>query len=262
MSRDDLAASMLSRAAYFVGAGLYVTIYANMNSRKSDKFLIGTLLVKIFFLIALFAGIPYVLVSLSNRYQQKAEGIIDQERAVVEIQTEKTQQMKVLTQAEANTLSKIGDFISGTWVSEADGRYVIQVDPDNKFSEYYDASKEGFGVWRVFTGSPDQVDLSGSPEIADGSGLNDGASAAALSATAASPATSSAYTKSQFDNAAPEESKYFFQKQQYEPGHKGEKYVYQIQQLDTDKFILVYKGGTGRPLVFVRATSTPAVSAN
>lgn len=233
-----------------------------MNSKKSDKFLIGTLLVKILFLMVLFVGIPYILVSLSNKYQQKAEGVIDQERAIVEIQTEKTQQMKVLTQAEANTLSKIGDFISGTWVSEADGRYSIQVNPDNKFSEYYDASKEGFGVWRVFTGTQDQVDLSNSPEIIDNSDSSGDAPAAALAASSTGSPTSSAYTKIQFDNAAPEESKYFFQKQQYEPGHRGEKYVYQIQQLDTDKFILVYKGGTGRPLVFVRASSSSPSSAN
>jgi hypothetical protein len=148
-----------------------------MNSKKSNNIFIGTILVKIFFLILLFAGIPYILVSLSNRYQQKAEGIISQEGAIAEIQTENTQQMKVLTQAEANTLSKIGDFIGGTWASEADGRYKIQIDPDNKFSEYYDGSREGFGVWRAFSGAENQVNLSDSPEIAGSSDSSNSAGA-------------------------------------------------------------------------------------
>lgn len=233
-----------------------------MYAKKPGNFFVSTLSIKIFFLILVFVGIPYILVLLLNRYQQKAGGILDQETAVVEIQTEKEKELKVLTQAEANTLSQINSFIGGTWVSETDGRYKIQVDLNNKFEEYYDDTKEGFGVWRVFSGTKADVDLSSSPEIADESleedseGANTSTSDQFQNTEYTGP---SAYTKSQYENPAEEDSKFFFQKQQYEPEHKGEKYVYQIQQLDTEKFVLVYKGGKGRPLVFVRSTSTASI---
>lgn len=225
-----------------------------MYNKRSKSLLVSTLSIKVAFLIVLFAGVPYFLVSVSNKYQKKAEGVLDQESAVVEIQTESTKELKVLTQIEANTLNKITDFIGGTWISEIDGRYRIQISSDNKFEEYYDDTKEGFGVWRVFSGVKEDVDLSNSPEIANESSNH---ISSISNHTAGSPEettsnTSSAYTKSQFESTSEKESKYFFQKQQYEPSHKGEKYIYQIQQLDTEKFILVYKGGAGKPLVFVR----------
>lgn len=234
-----------------------------MNNKKSKNSLALTFVIKITFLIILFVGIPYFLVSVLGKYQQKATGIIDEESAVLQIQTEKEKQMKVLTQVEANTLSQINDFIGGTWVSERDGRYKIQIDLNNKFSEYYDDTKEGFGVWRVFAASQNDVDLSNSPEIAEGdetpSGVEIQNTPGSNTVDVTSSAEPAAYTKKQFDNPAADDSKYFFQKQQYEPGHKGEQYVYQIQQLDTDKFILVYKGGTGRPLVFVRFVATSSL---
>lgn len=230
-----------------------------MYSKKSKNFFILTLFIKVAFLVGLIIGVPYFLVSISSKYQKKAEGILEQENAAIEIQNEASKELKVLTQIEASTLTRISDFIGGIWISELDGRYRIQIQPNNKFEEYYDDVKEGFGVWRVFSGMKDEVVLSDTPEIADtsdGSLLFDDSSLSSVETSVQSNAPS-AYTKTQFDSSAEKESKYFFQKQQYEPGHKGEKYVYQIQQLDTDKFILVYKGGTGRSLVFVRATSSP-----
>lgn len=234
-----------------------------MYAKKQGNLFISTFSIKIFFLILLFAGVPYILVSLLNRYQHKASGILDQETAVAEIQTETEKQLKILTQAEANTLSQINSFIGGTWISEGDGRYKIQIDLNNKFEEYYDDTKEGFGVWRVFSGTKATVDLSESPEIADDSTSNNNSETVPTSNSTESKNEQytgpSAYTKSQYENPSEEDSKFFFQKQQYEPEHKGEKYVYQIQQLDTEKFVLVYKGGRGTPLVFVRSTSTASV---
>ena len=60
-----------------------------------------------------------------------------------------------------------------------------------------------------------------------------------------------AYTKSEFENQKVEDPKYFFQKQQFEEKHKGEIYIYQIQQLDLEKFVLVFKSGAGKPLVLL-----------
>jgi hypothetical protein len=144
----------------------------------------------------------------------------------------------------------------------------MQIDENNKFEEFYDDEKEGFGVWRVFSGMKDEIKLSDSPDLIDGeSGANlentkpKGAKDANLSTTNSDTDSSvaSAYTKDQFESAKIEEPKYFFQKQQYEPEHKGEIYIYQIQQLDSEKFVLVFKNGPGKPLVFIRATSSAEV---
>ncbi|MCF7865739.1 MAG: hypothetical protein K9M11_04525 [Candidatus Pacebacteria bacterium] len=235
-----------------------------MSSEKQKNPLVLTLIVKIIFLTMLFIGVPYFFVTQLDKYQQTATGILSEENAVLKIQTDKTTQMKVLTQVEANTLSQIHDYIEGTWVSEHDGRYKIQIDLNNKFIEYYDSNKEGYGVWRVFAGSQNDVNLSDSlkingriyepQEAADASSVNSN-----NTSTSVSLLSPSAYTKSQFDNTSTDDSKFFFQKQQYESGHKGEQYVYQIQQLDTEKFVLVFKGGPGRPLVFVRTFSSSSL---
>lgn len=202
----------------------------------------------------IFFGLPYLLVTFLNRYQSKALGIIEQQNTIVEIQSEKKDGIKVLTRAEADTLSDIHKFIGGTWISEFDGRYKIIIDENNKFDEYYDGVKEGFGVWRVFSGVQESVNLSTSPNFVDGIVDNGDITSTLEASTTIS--TLAAYTKDEFENQKVEDPKYFFQKQQFEDKHKGEIYIYQIQQLDVEKFVLVFKNGAGNPLVFIKATST------
>lgn len=231
---------------------------------KVPKTSISTLGIKIFFLIVLFFGLPYLLVTLINNYQAKALGILEQQNTVMEIQTGNSSEIKVLTQAEAKTLGQIHDFIQGAWVSEYDGRYRLVVDDNSKFEEFYDGKKEGFGAWRVFSATKDKVSLSTEPEFTASNGTSSADTSAAgladSTASADAQPLQSAYTKSEFENDKIEDPKYFFQKQQFESGHKGEIYIYQIQQLDTEKFVLVFKNGAGKPLVFIRATSTESAA--
>jgi hypothetical protein len=224
-----------------------------MNNKSNKKSSISTFAIKIFFLIVIFFGFPYLLITFFNRYQTNALGIIEQQNAIVEIQTDKSNSLKVLTRDEADTLLEIHKFISGTWVSEFDGRYKIIIDENNKFEEYYDGVKEGFGVWRVFSGIKESVNLSTSPKFASDIVSKESINNISESSTTSSTAT--AYTKDEFENQKVEDLKYFLQKQQFEDKHKGEKYIYQIQQLDLDKFILVFKDGIGKPLVFIKEVS-------
>jgi uncharacterized protein (UPF0333 family) len=223
----------------------------NKNLKKQS---ISTFGIKIFFLIALFFGFPYLLISSFSKYQENALGIIEQQNTIVEIQSDKNDEIKVLTKAEAETLAEIHKFIVGTWITEFDGRYKIVIEENNKFEEYYDEVKEGFGVWRVFSGVRESVNLSNSPNLV-GDIDHDRYSPSILE-VGSTTSVDSAYTKSEFENQKVEDPKYFFQKQQFEEKHKGEIYIYQIQQLDLEKFVLVFKSGAGKPLIFVRATST------
>lgn len=226
-------------------------IMYNKNIRKPS---VSTFAIKIFFLIVLFFGFPYLVVSVFGKYQKDALGIIEQQNTIVEIQSDKNDEIRVLTRAEADTLTEIRKFINGTWVSEFDGRYKIVIDENNKFEEYYDDIKEGFGVWRVFSGVRESVALSSSPNFAADISNTEYTQDSSAPAGATSPV--SAYTKNQFENQQVEDPKYFFQKQQFEERHKGEIYVYQIQQLDLEKFVLVFKNGAGKPLVFIKASSS------
>lgn len=233
-----------------------------MYSIKQKNFFILTFAVKITFLIVLFVGVPYVLISVSRKYERKAEGIIEQQNTLVSIQSDSIKEMKVLTQTEADTLSQISDFISGTWISEYDGKYRIEISPNNKFEEFYDNKKEGFGVWRVFSGVKEDIKLSPSPDlIGEGALASSGmlGDTTAFSSTSPNGFVPSAYTKDQYESTKIDEPKYFFQKQQYEPDHKGEIYIYQIQQLDSEKFVLVFKSGSGKPLVFLKVNSVESV---
>jgi len=230
---------------------------------KNQKTSIGTFSIKVFFLVVLFFGFPYILITQFNKYQTKASGIIEQQNTIVEIQSNKAEEIKVLTQDEARTLGQIHEFIKGTWVSEFDGKYKIIVDENNKFEEYYDNEKEGFGTWRVFSSLRNKVALSEGPafsnvneQVETSDTVSSSASSSSLETENMSLETRSAYTKSQFENEKVEDPKYFFQKQQFEPSNKGEIYIYQIQQLDTQKFVLVFKNGSGKPLVFVKENST------
>lgn len=225
-----------------------------MYNKSFKKLSVSTFAIKVFFLTVIFFGLPYLLVTFLNRYQLKALGIIEQQNTIVEIQSEKKDGIKVLTRAEADTLSDIHKFIGGTWISEFDGRYKIIIDENNKFAEYYDGVKEGFGVWRVFSGVKESVNLSTSPKFVDG--IVDNADITSTSEASTTISTLAAYTKDEFENQKVEDPKYFFQKQQFEDKHKGEIYIYQIQQLDVEKFVLVFKNGAGNPLVFIKATST------
>ncbi|MDQ5912023.1 MAG: hypothetical protein QG568_236 [Patescibacteria group bacterium] len=224
--------------------------------------------IKFIFLLLLFIGFPYALIKTSINYQNKASGIIGQEQAVVKIQTEKQEDIKVLTQVEANTLNKINEFIQGTWVSEYDGKYKLEINTQNKFNEYYEGVKEGFGVWRAYSAVPESVSLSDGPDFIykvnenkdiDNQASNDSSADMSDKSSSTNSAQSpnySAYSKTQFESGNPGEPKYYFKKEQYEPGHQKEVYIYQIQQLDTEKLILIFKGGTGKNLVFIKATSS------
>lgn len=228
-----------------------------MYNKNSKKLSVSTFSIKVFFLIVLFFGFPYVLITVLGKYQTKASGIVEQDNAIIEIYSEKNNQIKVLSRSEADTLSQIHKFISGTWISEFDGRYKLIVDENNKFEEYYDDAKEGFGVWRVFSGIRDTVNLASDPGFSSDSVQEKDSVSVDIDPKGESIASiPSAYTKDQFENKKPEDPKYFFQKQQFEPSHKGEIYIYQIQQLDTEKFVLVFKNGAGVPLIFIKATST------
>lgn len=215
--------------------------------------------VKVIFLILLIIGVPYFVVTVSLNYKNKASGIVDMEHKVIEIQTETEKEIKILTQAEADTLNKINTMIEGVWVSEFDGRYKISIDANNKFDEFYDGVQEGFGVWRAFSGSQDLVKVSDQHTYIDtnsdfeNTGVDSGQSSSTNnSVDVVNPNIYSAYTKSQFEHSGSQEPKYFFQKQQFEADNKGKIFIYQIQQLDENKFVLVFKTGTGKPLVFVR----------
>lgn len=225
-----------------------------MYNKSLKKLSVSTFAIKVFFLIVIFFGFPYLLVTFLNRYQSESLGIIEQQNTIVEIQSDKNDEIRVLTRAEADTLAEIHKFIGGTWISELDGRYKIVIDENNKFEEYYDEIKEGFGVWRVFSGVKESVNLSTSPNFA--SDIVDREDVLLTPEASTTTSVSSAYTKDEFENQKAEDPKYFFQKQQFEDKHKGEIYIYQIQQLDLDKFVLVFKNGVGKPLVFIRATSS------
>jgi hypothetical protein len=177
---------------------------------RPSKLFILTTVVKLVFLALLFIGVPYIVITLFNRYQEKASGIVDQQAVVVDTYSDTSssvQSLSVLTQEEVTALNNIRDALQGNWSSQQDGRYILSIDPNGKFAEYYDSVKEGYGVWKVVpqdvgTTSPDQI--------------------------------------------------YIFQKEQFEPGHNGEIYSYKIQQLDDLKFIILYNGGDGTPLVFTK----------
>lgn len=202
----------------------------NFGLLKNEKSAILAITVKVIFLLALIVGVPYVFLTVSLKYQDKASGIVEQQNTIIEIQSEKSNEIKILTQVEATTLARIHDTISGTWLSEQDGKYKLEIDSNNKFEEYYDGIKEGFGVWQVFSKATAVDD--GATNNTDGK--NDSTSA-----------------------EKPEDVKYFLKKEQYEQKHLKEVYLYEIQQLDTEKFVLVFKNGTGKPLLFIKATSTP-----
>lgn len=207
--------------------------------------------VKITFLTLLIVGFPYLVVRVGLGYKKKAVTVIEKEkREVVQIQSgiqssDTAEGLKILTKQEVETLDKIRNFIGGEWFSEHDGRYKIVIDLQNQFKEYYDDVEEGYGSWKVFSSMPSDVTLSEDSVYVTKN------SAATNTGTTTSDPEYSAYTTEQYNNPLPE-PKYFFQKEQQEEKYRGRVYTYQIQQLDTEKFILVYSNGSGRQLVFVR----------
>ena len=215
------------------------------KKEKASNFLILTTAVKVAFLIGLIIGVPYTLMLIFQRYENKAIGVVDQQNAVVsQFTTDSTSnnspssdssngKIKVLTQEQADTLNKIRDILQGNWVSEQDGRYKLNIDSTSKFTEYYDNNKEGYGIWKVL---PQTVLNNKEMQSVDTS----------LAPTSVSDTQNS-------DNTI-----YIFQKEQYEPDHIGEIYLYQIQALDDKKFVIMFNGvktdnGQPRqPLVFVK----------
>ena len=219
----------------------------NAYSFRKKRFGIFHVIVKIVFLVTLLVGFPYLVVRVGLGYKQKAITVIEKERAeVVQLQAgDYAEGIKVLTREEVETLDKIRNFIGGEWYSEHDGRYKIVIDLNNQFREYYDDIEEGFGSWKVFSSMPQDVTLSEDSVYVSDTHIT------ASSTEYISDPEYSAYTTEQYNSTKPE-PKYFFQKEQREEKYKGLTYVYQIQQLDTDVFILVYKNGSGKQLRFVR----------
>jgi hypothetical protein len=207
----------------------------------------------------LFVGFPYFLVKVSLNYKNKAAGIIEQQNSIVQIQTgdiDASKSVKILSQEEADILRRINESISGIWISEFDGRYKIAVSQNNTFEEFYDNKKEGFGTWRAFSASKGSVNLSEKPNR-----IVENKDQELVDTQISSDPAFTAYSSQNSSQNKTTEPEYFFQKQQFEAEHKGEVYIYQIQQLDSEKFILVFGGGAGKPLIFVKATSTdPVVS--
>lgn len=213
---------------------------------KASNFFILTTVVKVAFLIGLIIGIPYVLMLIFQKYEDKALGVVEQQNSVVSQFASNSAsngsldsdnpngKIKVLTQEQANTLNNIRDILQGNWVSEQDGRYRISIDSTSKFTEYYDNKREGYGVWKVL---PQTVLNNKDKQSVDSS----------LAPTSVSDSQNS-------DNTI-----YIFKKEQYEPEHRGEIYLYQIQSLDDKKFVIVFNGvqidniQPRQPLVFVKA---------
>lgn len=234
----------------------------NSSSKTSSgsKFFIPTAILKLFFLLILFVGVPYAMAALFKKYESKATGIVGQQTDLIDAFSDTDSRdfsnsnflgaasvqdetgatgtnrraggvgPKVLSHVEAETLQKISEFIQGEWVSGQDGRYRMSIEPNNRFNEYYDNIKEGYGIWKLYS----SVKVSAESESGFG-------------------ATSTKQTDRQTESSEPE-YEYFFQKEQYEPNHKGEIYRYNIQQLDDQQFVLIYTAGTGKPLIFKKAS--------
>lgn len=219
----------------------------NAYSFKRNTYSPVRLIVKFSFLVLLIVGFPYLVVRVGLGYKQKAITVIEKEKqTVVRLEGGDTAEgMKILTKEEVETLDKIRNYIGGEWYSEHDGRYKIVIDLQNQFKEYYDDIEEGYGSWKVFSSMPSDVTLSEDSVYVTKN------SASTNTGTTTSDPEYSAYTTEQYNNPLPE-PKYFFQKEQQEEKYRGRVYTYQIQQLDTEKFILVYSNGSGRQLVFVR----------
>lgn len=210
---------------------------------KVSNFFILTAIVKIGFLIGLIVGVPYALMLIFQKYEDKAIGVVEQQNSVVSqfsstssadgSTSDSTGKMKILTQEQATTLNKIRDILDGNWVSEQDGRYRINIDSTSKFTEFYDNKKEGYGIWKVL---PQTVLTQKEMQSVD---------------TSLTPTSVS-------DSQNTDNTIYIFQKEQYEPGHLGEIYLYQIQALDDKKFVLIFNGVTQdngeprQPLVFLK----------
>ncbi len=186
-----------------------------------------SLIIRAAFVALLFLGVPVFIALIARGYDGKASGILDQSSALADIHgSSGPGQMKVLTQKEADTLQHISRIIVAEWESAQDGKYVLKMKDNNAFEEYYEGKKEGFGTWRIFSAQ---------------------SSGEALSALSNATSTAS--------DASLGASSYYLLKTQSEAGHKGEKYVYEIQSLDEGSLVLFYLN-TARPLMFTRASSS------
>ena len=65
-----------------------------MYNKSLKKLSVSTFAIKVFFLIVIFFGFPYLLVTFLNRYQSESLGIIEQQNTIVEIQSDKNDESR------------------------------------------------------------------------------------------------------------------------------------------------------------------------
>lgn len=193
---------------------------------SENESVIGPIVKFIFFALVLIGG-PYIVVHFFNIYEEKASGLVEQKADQIARFSEETGNGtsfdssnggEILTKEQKNTIGRIKSFISGEWYSAQDGRYKLYIDVNGEFAEYYDDEKEGFGTWKVYPRS-ESYPFQGTSTLESDDVLK---------------------------------TLYLFEKMQYESGHKGEIYTYEIQYLDEARMTLMYRAGNGKSLVFVK----------
>lgn len=138
-------------------AFLDILIYIMMSENPSSG--LSTFIFKVFILICFFGVIPVTIAYVVKNYNQNAQGIINKQQAIEEIQVAVQDEIKVLTQQDAVALQKINDYIAGDWVTSKKKNYRIRYESDNSFSEYLYNKKIGYGLWRVTVKHNDANDV-------------------------------------------------------------------------------------------------------
>ena len=119
---------------------------------------LSTFIFKVFILVCFFGVIPVTISLVVYNYNQHAQGVINKQQAVEEVQIAVQDEVKVLTQQDAISLQKINNDITGDWVNPLEKGYRVRYEPDNSFSEYVGNRKSGYGLWRVTVNHVDPAD--------------------------------------------------------------------------------------------------------
>ncbi len=118
-----------------------------MHQAPSSGFFVFA--IKFFVILLIFGGFPVFLTLIVKNYNRQAESIIQKRNAVESVQNQAVDEVRVLTQEDAKALQNINQYILGEWKNSTDPAYKLRFESDNTFTEYKDAVRVGYGLWRA-----------------------------------------------------------------------------------------------------------------
>ncbi|MBU3668693.1 MAG: hypothetical protein FGM57_01855 [Candidatus Taylorbacteria bacterium] len=116
------------------------------KEQGSGFFVFATKLLIALFIFGLF---PVFLTLVVRNYNHRAEEIIQTSTVTDTMQSKAVEDIKVLTQEDADALQTINQHVLGDWKNPLDPEYVLRFETDNSFVEFRNGKTVGYGLWRA-----------------------------------------------------------------------------------------------------------------